>query len=48
MFSNIHGLPEAKVLLNHLYISGVQYLMDLKLKKAEFEQKSSGWLFCLF
>lgn len=48
MFNNIHGLLEAKVLLKHLYNSGVQYLLDLKLKKAEFEQNSSGLFFVYF
>lgn len=42
MFNNIHGLLEAKVLLKHLYNSGVQYLLESKLKQVQFEANSNS------
>jgi hypothetical protein len=42
MFNNVHGLLEAKVLLKHLYSSGVQYLLDSKLKQIQFENNSNS------
>lgn len=42
MFNNIHGLLEAKVLLKHLYNSGVQYLLDGKLKQVSFDNTSNS------
>ena len=42
LFNNIHGLLEAKVLLKHLYNSGVQYLLDSKLKQTQFDNTSSS------
>ena len=48
MFNNIHGLLEAKVLLKHLYNSGVQYLLDLKLKQLQYDTTTSGILLLPF
>jgi kinesin family protein 4/21/27 len=42
LFNNIHGLLEAKVLIKHLYSSGVQYLLDCKLKQTQFETNTTG------
>ena len=42
LFNNIHGLLEAKVLLKHLYSSGVQYLLDSKLKQNQFDTTSNS------
>ena len=53
MFNNIHGLLEAKVVLKHLYATGVQCMLDSKLKQEKFEADTSGksWVFlmsCIF
>jgi len=45
LFNNIHGLLEAKVLLKHLYSSGVQYLLDSKLKQNQFDTTSNSKCF---
>jgi myosin heavy subunit len=42
LFNNIHGLLDAKVLIEHLYSSGVQYLIDCKLKQTQFESNTTG------
>ena len=47
MFNNIHGLLEAKVLLKHLYNTGVQYLLDSKLKQVQFETNSNSMMIIL-
>lgn len=44
LFNSIHGLLEAKVLIKHLYNSGVQYLLDCKLKQVQFETNTQGLL----
>lgn len=48
MFNNIHGLLEAKVLLKHLYTSGVQYLLDSKVKQVQFENNSNSMFFIFY
>lgn len=45
MFNNIHSLNEAKVILKHLYASGVQYLLDLKIKQNLHETNSNSIFF---
>lgn len=42
MFNNIHGLLEAKVVLKHLYSTGVQFMLDSKLKQEKFETDTNG------
>lgn len=41
-FNNIHDLLDAKVLLKHLYNSGVQYLLESKLKQIQFETNANS------
>jgi hypothetical protein len=42
LFNNIHGLLEAKVVLKHLYSTGVQYLLDSRIKQESYEQASNS------
>lgn len=42
MFNNIHGLLEAKVVLKHLYSTGVQSMLESKLKQEKFENDIYG------
>jgi len=42
LFNSIHGLLEAKVVLKHLYSTGVQYLLDSRIKQESYEQASNG------
>lgn len=45
IFNTVHGLLEAKVLLKHLYNSGVQYLLDLKLKQIQYDSTTNSNFF---
>jgi kinesin family protein 4/21/27 len=42
MLNNIHDLLDAKMILKHLYSSSVQYLLDFKLKQAQYETTTNA------
>ncbi len=45
LFNSIHGLLEAKVVLKHLYSTGVQYLLDSRMKQDSYELATNGKIF---